>query len=158
MKGIVFDEGGLSVATDLSVRDIRPDEVRVDIQAAGVCHSDVSVINGTIPFPTPVVLGHEGVGIVSEVGSGVTGVALGDHVVISTRTSSGRSPRSSRPVTASILPSSKTIPRMCPPCCWKSVAIASWDPARRRDGFQLSGWDPYPGQTMDWSSLYAWKP
>ena len=89
MKGIVFDEGGLSVATDLSVRDIRPDEVRVDIQAAGVCHSDISVIDGTIPFPTPVVLGHEGVGIVSEVGSGVVGVALGDHVVISTLSNCG---------------------------------------------------------------------
>ena len=46
MKGIVFDEGGLSVVTDLTVRDVRDDEVRVDIQAAGVCHSDVSVIDG----------------------------------------------------------------------------------------------------------------
>ena len=55
------------------MRDLRPGEVRVDIQAAGVCHSDVSVIDGTIPFPTPVVLGHEGVGIVSEVGPAVTG-------------------------------------------------------------------------------------
>lgn len=89
MKGIVFDEGGLSVVTDLTVRDLRPDEVRVDIQAAGVCHSDVSVIDGTIPFPTPVVLGHEGVGIVSEVGSGVVGVKLGDHVVISTLSNCG---------------------------------------------------------------------
>ena len=44
--------------------------MRVDIQAAGVCHSDVSVIDGTIPFPTPVVLGHEGAGIVDEVGVG----------------------------------------------------------------------------------------
>ncbi len=84
MKGIVFDEDGLSVVSDLTVRDLRADEVRVDIQAAGVCHSDVSVIDGTIPFPTPVVLGHEGVGIVSEVGSAVRGLALGDHVVIST--------------------------------------------------------------------------
>ena len=38
----------------------------------GVCHSDVSVIDGTIPFPTPVVLGHEGAGIVEEVGDAVT--------------------------------------------------------------------------------------
>ena len=41
VKGIVFDEGGLAVVDDLSVRDLRADEVRVDIQAAGVCHSDV---------------------------------------------------------------------------------------------------------------------
>jgi Zn-dependent alcohol dehydrogenase len=89
VKGIVFDEGGLSVVTDLTVRPLRADEVRVDIQAAGVCHSDVSVIDGTILFPTPVVLGHEGVGIVSEVGSGVAGVKLGDHVVISTLSNCG---------------------------------------------------------------------
>jgi len=90
VKGIVFDEGGLSVVGDLTVRDLRADEVRVDIQAAGVCHSDVSVIDGTIPFPTPVVLGHEGVGIVSEVGSGVSGLAVGDHVVISTLSNCGQ--------------------------------------------------------------------
>jgi Zn-dependent alcohol dehydrogenase len=89
MRGIVFDEGGLSVATDLTVRDLRPDEVRVDLQAAGVCHSDVSVIDGTIPFPTPVVLGHEGTGIVAEIGSDVSGLAVGDHVVISTLSNCG---------------------------------------------------------------------
>jgi S-(hydroxymethyl)glutathione dehydrogenase/alcohol dehydrogenase len=89
MRGIVFDEGGLAVASDLSVREVRADEVRVDLQAAGVCHSDVSVIDGTIPFPTPVVLGHEGTGIIAEVGSAVTGLSVGDHVVISTLSNCG---------------------------------------------------------------------
>ena len=42
--------------------------------APGLCHSDVSVMNGTIPCPTPAVLGHEGAGIVEEVGSAVTSV------------------------------------------------------------------------------------
>jgi Zn-dependent alcohol dehydrogenase len=84
VKGIVFHEGTLHVTDDLSVRDVRPDEVRVRIMAAGVCHSDVSVVDGTIPFPTPVVLGHEGAGIVEEVGVGVSSVAVGDHVVLST--------------------------------------------------------------------------
>ena len=51
--------------------------------ASGVCHSDLSVLNGTIPLPTPIVLGHEGAGIVEEVGEGVTTVAVGDHVVLS---------------------------------------------------------------------------
>jgi S-(hydroxymethyl)glutathione dehydrogenase/alcohol dehydrogenase len=89
MRGIVFDEGGLAVAADLTVRDVRADEVRVDLQAAGVCHSDVSVIDGTIPFPTPVVLGHEATGIIAEIGSAVTGVSVGDHVVISTLSNCG---------------------------------------------------------------------
>jgi len=89
VKGIVFDEDGLNVVSDLTLRDLRPDEVRVDLQAAGVCHSDVSVIDGTIPFPTPVVLGHEGTGIVAEVGGAVSGVKVGDHVVISTLSNCG---------------------------------------------------------------------
>jgi S-(hydroxymethyl)glutathione dehydrogenase/alcohol dehydrogenase len=89
MRGIVFDEDGLAVASDLTVRDLRADEVRVDLQAAGVCHSDVSVIDGTIPFPTPVVLGHEGTGIVAEIGAAVTGLSVGDHVVISTLSNCG---------------------------------------------------------------------
>ncbi len=89
MRAIVFDESGLTVVDDVGVRDLRADEVRVDLQAAGVCHSDVSVIDGTIPFPTPVVLGHEGTGIVAEVGSDVSGLSVGDHVVISTLSNCG---------------------------------------------------------------------
>lgn len=89
MKGILFDEGGLVVADDLELRELRPGEAKVEIQAAGVCHSDVSVIDGTIPFPTPVVLGHEGAGIVTELGPGVTDVNVGDHVVISTLSNCG---------------------------------------------------------------------
>jgi S-(hydroxymethyl)glutathione dehydrogenase/alcohol dehydrogenase len=53
------------------------------MSASGVCHSDLSVQNGTIPLPTPIVLGHEGAGIVEEVGEGVTGIKAGDHVVVS---------------------------------------------------------------------------
>src|SRR5580693_1707630 len=57
--------------------------------AAGVCHSDLSVIDGTIPFPAPAVLGHEGAGIVETVGSAVKSVKPGDHVVIATIASCG---------------------------------------------------------------------
>jgi Zn-dependent alcohol dehydrogenase len=84
MRGIVFADGAIEVTSALEVRDPRPDEVRVKIMAAGVCHSDVSVIDGTIPFPTPVVLGHEGAGVVVEVGDAVSHVEVGDHVVLST--------------------------------------------------------------------------
>jgi S-(hydroxymethyl)glutathione dehydrogenase/alcohol dehydrogenase len=84
MRGVVYDGTDYQVVDDLSVKDPGPGEVAVRIQAAGLCHSDLSVINGTIPFPTPVVLGHEGAGVVEAVGSGVTTVKEGDHVVLST--------------------------------------------------------------------------
>src|SRR5829696_6430451 len=83
MQGIVWT-GAIEVRDDVAVRDPRPHEVRVRIVNAGLCHSDVSVVDGTIPFPTPVVLGHEGAGEVVEVGAAVTGLQVGDHVVIST--------------------------------------------------------------------------
>lgn len=56
-------------------------EVLVKIAAAGLCHSDLSVINGDRPRPVPMVLGHEGAGIVETVGEGVTDLVPGDHVV-----------------------------------------------------------------------------
>jgi S-(hydroxymethyl)glutathione dehydrogenase/alcohol dehydrogenase len=58
-------------------------EVLVKLGACGVCHSDLSAINGTIALPLPLVLGHEGAGVVEEVGEGVSEVAKGDHVVFS---------------------------------------------------------------------------
>ena len=89
MRGIVYTADGVQITTDLSVRDPGPKEVRVAIGAAGVCHSDLSVIDGTIPFPPPVVLGHEGAGVVEAVGSEVRSVKAGDHVVIATLASCG---------------------------------------------------------------------
>ena len=83
MKAVVWT-GELEVRDDVEVRDPEPHEVRVRIVNAGVCHSDVSVIDGTIPFPTPVVLGHEGAGVVEEIGSAVRKVKVGDHVVLTT--------------------------------------------------------------------------
>ena len=57
-------------------------EVLVKIGAAGLCHSDLSVINGDRPRPMPMALGHEGAGIVEELGDGVTDLKRGDHVVL----------------------------------------------------------------------------
>jgi S-(hydroxymethyl)glutathione dehydrogenase/alcohol dehydrogenase len=68
---------------DVEVEAPRAGEVKVRLGASGVCHSDLSVQNGTIPLPLPSVLGHEGAGVVEEVGEGVTSVRPGDHVVIS---------------------------------------------------------------------------
>jgi len=61
----------------------RPDEVVVKIAASGVCHSDLSILRGYFPIPPPLVLGHEGAGVVEEVGKEVTDLKPGDHVVIS---------------------------------------------------------------------------
>jgi S-(hydroxymethyl)glutathione dehydrogenase / alcohol dehydrogenase len=57
-------------------------DVRVDIKATGVCHSDVHAMRGSLPQGAPFVPGHEGAGIVTEVGPGVTTLAVGDHVII----------------------------------------------------------------------------
>ncbi len=59
-----------------------PGEVLVELQAAGVCHSDLHPARGDWPAKTPLVLGHEGAGIVREVGPAVTGLKAGDHVVL----------------------------------------------------------------------------
>ncbi len=58
-------------------------EVRVKLAASGVCHSDLHVVKGDMPTPLPIVLGHEGAGVVDDVGPGVTTVKKGDHVVLS---------------------------------------------------------------------------
>lgn len=89
MRGIVYTGTGVEVTDELSVRDPLPGEVKVRIAAAGVCHSDLSVIDRTIPFPPPAVLGHEGAGVVEAVGSLVSSVKVGDHVVIATLASCG---------------------------------------------------------------------
>lgn len=77
-----------AVGEPLEIAELEPDPPRagwvsVRIAATGVCHSDLSIQNGTIPSPLPCVLGHEGAGIVEEVGEGVTDVAAGDHVILS---------------------------------------------------------------------------
>ena len=71
----------LDVCDDVELTDPGPNDVIVDITHTGVCHSDLSVMNGTIPQGIPAVLGHEGAGIVSEVGDAVTSVSAGDHVI-----------------------------------------------------------------------------
>ncbi|TIC83947.1 NAD(P)-dependent alcohol dehydrogenase [Nocardioides sp. GY 10127] len=68
---------------EIEVRDIRADEILVKITATGLCHTDLAVQHGQIPSPFPIVLGHEGAGIVEQVGSGVTGFEVGDRVAAS---------------------------------------------------------------------------
>lgn len=62
---------------------LEPGDVLVRIMASGLCHTDLEVIEGSLPYPMPIVLGHEGAGIVEALGAGVAGLKVGDHVVCS---------------------------------------------------------------------------
>jgi S-(hydroxymethyl)glutathione dehydrogenase/alcohol dehydrogenase len=77
---------GLDHGHHLSVEKVDPlppgpHDVVVRVGASGVCHTDVAVLGGQIPVPLPVILGHEGAGVVEEVGAEVTSVAVGDRVI-----------------------------------------------------------------------------
>jgi S-(hydroxymethyl)glutathione dehydrogenase/alcohol dehydrogenase len=83
MKAVVVD-----ALNEFSVQNVTLDppkvgEVLVQMKATGVCRSDLHVIHGTIPLGLPAVVGHEGAGVVVEVGESVTNVAPGDHVILS---------------------------------------------------------------------------
>jgi S-(hydroxymethyl)glutathione dehydrogenase/alcohol dehydrogenase len=91
VKAAVYHGGGAPVAIeDVRVKEPGTGEVRVALKAAGLCHSDVSVLDGTIPYPVPVVLGHEGAGVVESIGPGVTSLKVGDTVILSTLAHCGR--------------------------------------------------------------------
>ena len=84
MQGAVLRhiDGPLTIE-DLELAAPTAGMVRVRVAASGVCHSDLSVVDGTVPQALPAVLGHEGAGVVTEVGPEVTSVAPGDHVILS---------------------------------------------------------------------------
>jgi len=72
----------LSVDT-LTMAPLSATDVLVRIRATGLCHTDLEVIQGTLAYPLPIVLGHEGAGIVEAIGREVTAVSVGDHVICS---------------------------------------------------------------------------
>lgn len=91
MRAAVLHEQGAPLALEqVEVEPPREGEVLVRLRAAGVCHSDLSVARGAFPAALPCVLGHEGAGVVEEVGPGVRDVAPGDHVVMLYRAACGR--------------------------------------------------------------------
>ena len=84
VRAAVLEAPGAAVrVTMVELDEPRAGEVEVAIAAAGVCGSDVHVVTGDWDVPMPVVLGHEGSGVVTRVGAGVTDLAVGDHVVLS---------------------------------------------------------------------------
>ena len=72
----------LEVVSDIDIEDPRAGEVLVRVSHCGVCHSDLSLANGTFPVMAPTVLGHEAAGTVEAIGAGVTELAVGDKVVL----------------------------------------------------------------------------
>ena len=68
---------------EVELQPLAPGDVLIRLHASGLCHTDLEVIEGTLPYPLPIVLGHEGAGVVEQVGTGVTHVKPGDHVVCS---------------------------------------------------------------------------
>jgi len=102
---------------DLDLDDPGRGEVMVKIGAAGLCHSDLSVIDGNRPRPTPMVLGHEAAGVVEKLGPGVDDLKVGDHVVMVFVPSCGH----------------------CPPCAEGRPALCEPGAAANGAGTLLSG-------------------
>jgi len=129
IKAAVLNQMGVkppyAASRPLSVEEVEldppgPSEVLVKIAAAGLCHSDLSVINGDRPRPTPMVLGHEAAGIVEELGAGVGDLKKGDHVVMVFMPSCGH-----------CLPCAEGRPALCEPGGAANVAGSLLSGARR---------------------------
>ncbi|WP_405865398.1 NAD(P)-dependent alcohol dehydrogenase [Streptomyces sp. NBC_00005] len=83
-RAAVVESGGAPFTlSDVELDEPGPHEALVRMVATGLCHTDLGVASGGLPFPLPGVLGHEGAGVVEAVGSAVTGIVPGDHVVLS---------------------------------------------------------------------------
>jgi len=87
---VLHEEKNPLVIEDVDLAEPAPGEVLVKMAASGVCHSDWHIVKGEWDqFPPPIILGHEGAGVVEATGPGVTGVTRGDHVILSWKTSCG---------------------------------------------------------------------
>jgi aryl-alcohol dehydrogenase len=80
---VTASQGAPFELRNLIVDEPRDDEIVVRIVASGICHTDVTAQNGGLPFPLPALLGHEGAGVVEQVGRNVSTLSEGDHVVVS---------------------------------------------------------------------------
>src|SRR5690606_14399767 len=88
MRGLVWDGARLFCTNALEVRAPGKGEVKVRVLASGICHTDLNMLEGG-QIATPVVLGHEAAGVVAELGEGVSGLAVGDAVMVGTQTPCG---------------------------------------------------------------------
>jgi Zn-dependent alcohol dehydrogenase len=91
MKAAVLQELGQPVKVEeVTLDEPQANEVLVKVAATGICHSDIHFMKGDMPQPVPVVLGHEGAGVVERVGPGVTTLKPGDHVIMMVICSCGK--------------------------------------------------------------------
>jgi S-(hydroxymethyl)glutathione dehydrogenase / alcohol dehydrogenase len=79
---VLREVGGSAVLEEIALAEPGPGQVRVRLKATGVCHSDLSLATGKMTATMPVVLGHEGAGVIVEIGEGVADVAVGDKIVL----------------------------------------------------------------------------
>jgi len=84
MRAAMLEAAGepLVIRDDVEIEAPRSGQVRVRVTHCGVCHSDLSIVDGVFPAPTPIVLGHEAAGVVDAIGPDVDALAVGDHVVL----------------------------------------------------------------------------
>ena len=85
MRAAILHETGqdkLEVLDDVEAVGFGPGKVRIRVRATGLCHSDISAMNGVLPQPAPFVPGHEGAGEITDVGDGVNGLSQGDRVLL----------------------------------------------------------------------------
>jgi Zn-dependent alcohol dehydrogenase len=84
MRAAVLEEAGkpLQITADVEIQEPRAGQVRVRVEHCGICHSDLSIADGTFPSPLPIVLGHEAAGVVDAIGPHVEGLKVGDPVVL----------------------------------------------------------------------------
>jgi alcohol dehydrogenase len=111
--------GALRIA-DIDLDPPGPGEVLIRVAAAGLCHSDLSVINGDRPRPLPMALGHEASGVVQELGSGFQDLSIGDHVALTFMPSCG-----------ACLPCAEGRPALCEPGAAANTIGALLSGARR---------------------------
>ena len=91
MKAAVLSQANQPLeVVEVDLEGPGPGQVKVDVKACGVCHSDLSIIHGTFPLYGPTIPGHEAAGVISEVGLGVEHLHVGDHVVLSPNPACGR--------------------------------------------------------------------
>ena len=129
VRAALFDGTCLVVVDDLEVPEPGPSEVTVRVLASGVCHSDLNVIDGTVPVPPPVVLGHEAAGVVERVGDEVTEWAPGAEVLVTGITPCG-----------TCRPCRTGHPTACPDAFGRGGAPFRWRGEPVRSYAQVSSW------------------
>ena len=78
---VLYESPGKLKIEDIVIDEPQPNEIVIQIAASGLCHSDLHWLDRGYPMTKPIVLGHEGAGIVAQVGSEVSKVKVGDHVI-----------------------------------------------------------------------------